>query len=480
MSGICSLKRARINSSWKLLIFIFLFIALLSACGGSNSTPVNNTPIVSAWISGSNTIDQAGTYGAQGIAASSNVPGARQGAVSWLDATDEIWFFGGTGSDSTGTFGHLNDLWKYDPATLEWTWVSGSSTVTQAGIYGIQGTGASSNVPGARDAAVSWLDSTGKLWLFGGRGNDSAGSIGHLNDLWKYDPATLEWTWMSGSNTAYQAGTFGRKGTGASSNVPGARDAAVSWLDSSGKLWLFGGYGNDSAGNIGHLNDLWKYDPATLEWTWVSGSNTVNQAGTFGRKGTGASSNVPGARDAAVSWLDSTGKLWLFGGYGNDSAGAVGRLNDLWKYDPATLEWTWVSGRNTVNQAGTYGTQHTAASSNVPGAREKAASWIDSSGKLWLFGGYGNDSAGNIGHFNDLWKYDPATLEWTWMYGSNKVNQAGTYGTQGTATSSNGPGARETALSWLDSSGRLWLFGGWGYDSAGTPGYLNDLWQYTQ
>jgi hypothetical protein len=31
------------------------------------------------------------------------------------------------------------------------------------------------------------------------------------------------------------------------------------WTDSSGNPWLFGGYGYDSHGNLGYLNDLWKY-----------------------------------------------------------------------------------------------------------------------------------------------------------------------------------------------------------------------------
>jgi len=41
--------------------------------------------------------------------------------------------------------------------------------------------------------------------------------------------------------------------------VPGARQDAVSWTDSAGNLWLFGGYGVDSLGNTGNHNDLWKF-----------------------------------------------------------------------------------------------------------------------------------------------------------------------------------------------------------------------------
>ena len=35
------------------------------------------------------------------------------------------------------------------------------------------------------------------------------------------------------------------------------------------------------------------------------------------------------------------------------------------------------------------------------------------------------------------------------------------------------------SISWTDAAGNFWLFGGEGYDSAGTAGYLNDLWKYS-
>jgi hypothetical protein len=66
----------------------------------------------------------------------------------------------------------------------------------------------------------------------------------------------------------------------------------------------------------------------------MGGSNGVNQAGTYGTQGTAAPGNVPGARGEAVSWTDAAGSFWLFGGYGYDSGGTRGDLNDLWKYEP--------------------------------------------------------------------------------------------------------------------------------------------------
>ncbi|MGB8958664.1 MAG: kelch repeat-containing protein [Candidatus Aminicenantales bacterium] len=423
-----------------------------------------------AWVSGSNIANQEGIYGTRGTASPENLPGARDNAISWVDHLGRLWLFGGGGH---------NDLWMYETTTHEWTWVSGSSALNQAGLYGTQGVPSPLNVPGARIASVSWIDSSGDLWLFGGLGTDAYGNGGDLSDLWRYRPETNEWTWVSGNTGPYWSGFYGTKGIPDPSNKPGARYKAVSWADSSGNLWLFGGQGYDSAGQLGSLNDLWKYNIAADEWVWVAGSDTRNQGGAYGIRGVSDTSNVPGARGYAVAWLDSQGKLWLFGGLGYDSTGWPGRLNDLWRFDPMSLEWTWISGSNLAEQVGIYGIMGIADPLNVPGGRSEAASWYDSDGRLWLFGGMGLDSLG-LGDtsLNDLWNFDQASLEWTWVSGNSSGNQWGVYGTRGIAGSSNVPGARTGAVSWADSLGRLWMFGGNGFDSTGWPGPLNDLWKY--
>jgi len=103
------------------------------------------------------------------------------------------------------------------------------------------------------------------------------------------------------------------------------------------------------------------------EWTWVGGSNLSNQPGTYGTQGTPAPDNIPGPRAAARTSMDATGNVWLFGGFGGDSTGAWGNLNDLWKYSGG--QWTWISGSILGNQAGTWGTKGTPAPNNVPGSR---------------------------------------------------------------------------------------------------------------
>ncbi|MHB1939103.1 MAG: Kelch repeat-containing protein [Acidobacteriaceae bacterium] len=390
-----------------------------------------------------------------------------------------------------------------NPNANQWTWMSGSSTVGaantgQPGVYGTQGTAAATNAPGGRSGSGTWIDSTGNLWVFGGQGQDSTGTNGFLNDFWEFYTSTVQWKWVAGSKTVGaanggQAGVYGTLGTAAAANLPGGRTGENNVTDKSGNFWLFGGNGYDAADVLGFLNDLWMFNPTTKMWTWISGSNSVRatnggQSGVYGTQGVAAPANVPGGRTSPASWIDSNGNFWLFGGVGFDSAGTFGELNDLWEFSPTSRMWTWVSGSDTVGvtyggPSGVYGTEGTAAAANVPGGRSPAANWTDSSGNFWLFGGEGVDSTGTVGSMNDLWEYDLSTKQWTWWSGTETVGGAfkgpsGVYGTAGTASASNVPGGRTASVGWTDKNGRFWLYGGQGFDSAGTDGYLNDLWVF--
>ena len=87
-------------------------------------------------------------------------------------------------------------------------------------------------------------------------------AVGNLNDLWEYSPSSGQWTWVSGGKRSQcHRGLRHRRAPSRPSNVPGARQAASSWIDSSGNLWLFGGAGYGSTG-VGYLNDLWQFTPA--------------------------------------------------------------------------------------------------------------------------------------------------------------------------------------------------------------------------
>ena len=257
------------------------------------------------------------------------------GFAKWTDANGNLWLFGGSAwNASTSSEAYLNDLWEYSPQSGEWTWVGGSDTFNPGGVYGTQGAAAGTNVPGARSGALSWTDAKGNFWLFGGIGYDSAGQYGELNDLWEYSPSTGEWTWVNGSNTKNATGVYGTQGVAAAANVPSPRDSAASWMDAGGNLWLFGGEGYlVSTGFYHRLNDLWKFSPASGEWTWVAGSSGFDATGVYGTQGAASAANVPGARAAMFFWQDTNGNAWLFGGYQyDDSTNTRFEMNDLWKY----------------------------------------------------------------------------------------------------------------------------------------------------
>ena len=444
------------------------------------------------WEGGSSLPGAAGVYGSLGVAASANVPGARGSAVSASDAAGNLWLFGGDLATPVSSAMYMNDLWKYSTSTQQWTWVSGSNTAMSAGSYGTQGTPAAGNAPSARNLSVSWVDGSGNLWVFGGYGCISVPDplpgcyTSYLNDLWKYSFGSGQWTWVNGPNISSFAqssqvnAVFGTQGVAAAANLPGGRIGAVSWTDPAGNLWLFGGRAYDAAGQTGPMNDLWKYTPGTGLWTWIGGSNNalLTNAGAYGTQGVAAAGNWPGARTGATAWTDPSGNLWLFGGTCVTPVPvAIGQCNDLWKYATATGQWTWIAGANTINATGTYGTLAVAAAGNTPGARYGAAGWLDAAGNFWLMGGYGFGSVTNpVSDLNDLWQYSPASGQWRWVSGSNTSNAVGVYGTLGTGAPSNVPGSRDSMAPWIDASGNLWLFGGNGQTQTALK---NDLWRYT-
>jgi hypothetical protein len=364
------------------------------------------TPSAGQWVwqGGSDVAGAAASYGTQGAPAAGNTPGAREGAAKWTDAAGNLWLFGGDAL-SGQTSVEFNDLWSYSPTTGLWTWVGGSSAAASAGSYGTLGVPAAGNLPPARTGAISWVDSAGVFWLFGGAQLKASGSYSAVfNDLWSFSPTTGLWTWVSGGSTPNGAGVYGTQGTAAAANVPGARLAGSVWVDASGNFWLFGGLGLQS-GVSQEFNDLWEYTPASGQWTWVGGSMGANAAGVYGTPRAGAAGNGPGARASAISWQDRSGNFWLFGGYGYDQVDSVGNLNDLWEYSLGTGVWTWIGGSSATAAPGVYGAQGIPALRNLPGARQQAAGWIDSSGNFWLFGGFGFDSSDVEDDLNDLWKF---------------------------------------------------------------------------
>jgi N-acetylneuraminic acid mutarotase len=456
-----------------------------------------------------------------------STPGGRDFAASWTDKTGRRWLFGGNGFPYPSPLGNqlpsfLNDLWVNDPSVGGWvpanlpifTNSQNIPAVFQDRVEPLEAEDVpTGSTPGSRWGSSSWTSNSGDLYLFGGQGIDSNGLEGLLNDVWKCTPgasvdaagagtSSCPWTLVGGTTVRNPGGSYGTQGV--AGGVPGGRWAAATTTDASGNFWLFGGQGADSAGTIGLLNDLWEYNAAANQWTWIgpAPSNVANQNGNYGTQGTGTGTTAPGGRQAAVLWADSSGNLWLFGGFGLDSAGtgnagpppAGAILNDLWEFNITTKQWTWVSGSNLANQTGTYSTEassnlSTGVATDTPGSRWGAVGWTDVNNNLWFYGGwgYGTTTTDPTGFLDDIWEYQHSSGLWIWWKGISNVNQNSVFaaaaipGGAGLLYVNNVVGGRRGAAIWApDPLGYVTIFGGQGYDaSQGTPpGYLNDVWTY--
>ncbi len=391
------------DSSGKLWIF--------SGSGGFSDMWVFDSSTLSwVWMSGTHiSTSNAGVYGTQGTAAAANLPGARTSAATWTDAAGKFWMLGGYGTDANGLIGYMNDFWRYDTSSNQWTWMGGASGGGSSSgnyVYPAVNVAATSNIPNPRNSSAFWKDLNGNFWLFGGQAylNNTGGL---QNDLWEYIPANATWTLVGGSTTQNATGIYGTAATAASTNFPGARQQATTWTDTAGNFWLFGGSGYDSIGSVGYLNDLWKFSPTTQQWTWISGSNLINAVGVYGTNNVAAATNQPGARYGAQAWTDVSGNHWLFGGIGINSSGVQATMNDLWEFQASSNQWVWINGSYNGNLAGYYGTLHILSSSNMPGSRSDALTWTDATGNFWMFGGSGYDAASANGLLTDVWKFLP-------------------------------------------------------------------------
>ena len=285
-----------------------------------------------------------------------------------------------------------------------WTWRGGSDTCSDRG---------SEAQPSARCCAHTWLagaNSTAAgdtaathLYLFGGFGEDQRGINGYLNDLWRMDLASLQWTYLGGDRIANRAsnGTY-----------PGSRHYAVYWQDNaSGMLWLWGGFGSAHDGDYSgtYLADMWSLDLASGAWT------------ARHPQGTG-----PLPRIWSNFWQDGQGNVYVSSGIGGNTPQEDVILNDLWLFSSAAESWGVIY--NYSSPAGVY--THNGPAN--PGFREGSYTATDEQGRLWLYGGFGfGNSTSNLGNLQDVWSFDPVSRAWTWVSGDGSQDGLPVYGPKG-------------------------------------------------
>ena len=400
--------------------------------------------------------------------------------------------------------------------TNQWTWIYGNKD-SVLNVIGVP----SSNNPGSLVEGTSWVENSGKFWMFGGMkpGNAKPSNYPYepfSSDLWKWDGTN--WSFVKGGNVL---GSFGFLGIPASTNLPPARQRCVSWKDYNGNVWVFGG--GDGMNIL--YNDLWKWDGTY--WTWFGGQLNhgdlafSNETGIYkyqyGIKGLASPGNLPNSVESPSNWLDSKGNLWVFGGISYYHRGYRGYSNDLWKWDGNY--WTWISGfGDSTTFNANYGIKGIPAETNMPERRYGCASWKDKKDQFYIFGGAIWNNVGNPGGElleNDFWIWDGKN--WTYLGGEQLVHNAirntgstyfggntGRYGIKGLPDTANWPTPRRNSAFWTDLDGNFWLYGVigisdknnkpaeryssfhwidtngnlWFYGGLTSIGILNDMWVY--
>eukprot|EP00339_Tiarina_fusa_P005869 CAMPEP_0117000320 /NCGR_PEP_ID=MMETSP0472-20121206/2703_1 /TAXON_ID=693140 ORGANISM="Tiarina fusus, Strain LIS" /NCGR_SAMPLE_ID=MMETSP0472 /ASSEMBLY_ACC=CAM_ASM_000603 /LENGTH=265 /DNA_ID=CAMNT_0004699977 /DNA_START=109 /DNA_END=903 /DNA_ORIENTATION=+ len=228
--------------------------------------------------------------------------------------------------------GHAYDFSEYDVESGTWRELASLSAGAPPLVRNLQG----------------FAESNGKLYVFGG----DNGSESYKNDLHEYDIASAVWTDLS-SPTA---------GPAPSSRVK------MGFTGSNGRLYVFGGAEKLLTGSESYRQDLHEYDIVSGTWTDLSTLST----------------GTPPSARTSMGFVESNGKLYVFGGYDGSSK------NDLHEYDTALGAWTDLSWP----RAGTSPSPR-----HHMGIAEKDR-------KLFVFGGSYDSGRG------DLHEYDIQTGSW--------------------------------------------------------------------
>lgn len=193
------------------------------------------------------------------------------------------------------------------------------------------------SVQGARAETVD-----GKAYIFGGHSGSA-----YLNSVYEYDAGTNTWRAMS--------------------SIPGAaRGFSMSACDGS-LIYLAGGY-SDS----GELSELLVFDP------------DAGAAGTWTTK-----ASMPGARWGGVAFL-TNGYLYIAGG------GAAAQ-KACFRYSVSGNTWSTLPATSDIPH---------------PFGFVEAAGCVDSSGRLYLFGGWDLDTNQ---YYSSSYRYDPADATPSWV-----------------------------------------------------------------
>jgi hypothetical protein len=223
--------------------------------------------------------------------------------------------------------------------------------------------------------------------------------------------------WVSGDDCSVMTrsqGFYPPKGVTSDQGLPSARSFFAYWTSNwDGNLYLYGGFLSDGIGGSTPIADVWRFSRNTRQWTllWLSEQPTPRNV-VYGTRLVPSSLTNPGGRAGASFAADNTMGVFVHSG-----SNWLTVWSDLFRFDVATGQWTYVAGTSSTNVYPNYttiGVSKPAASTVGPGSRYTGVMWYYA-GQLFLFGGLSSK-----GLMNDLFCYSIANDAWTFLHGSTE------------------------------------------------------------
>eukprot|EP00913_Durusdinium_trenchii_P009172 g8621.t1 len=296
-----------------------------------------------------------------------------------MDGDGKMWVFGGDSGDDNG---FRNDVCYLDTEAIppSWTCPVVTSGESPSGRYG--------------HSAV--LDPEGKMWIFGGRSSSSSSRL--LNDVCFLRTQASPPTWICPSTDG---------------DGPDARLLHTAVMDTSQRMWVFGGQSSDGS----YLDDVYYLDTQASPPIWMNQtlSNPLDLSG-----------------HTAV--MDSNTKMWVFGGSSSNSS----YLDDVYYLDLEATTLTWSSADPDAQDPSPVG-------------RLLHAAVMHPNGSMWIVGGQDGSSLDDVCYFNTQ------TRPRTWTCPT---------------TRGFGPSGRYGHSAVFDPNAtKIWIFGG----QIHTSSYLDDV-----
>lgn len=183
---------------------------------------------------------------------------------------------------------------------------------------------------------------------------------------------------MSGESYANYDGIYTVKGQERPVNKNPARYELALWIDSNDFVYYGFGHTKDNMFD----NSVWRFNPHTKFWTWLKGSNVLDDIGNYTQSANGDHPEVF-ARSLFQYWIDKEDDFYIFGGWRGIACADFCRLSN------DTLMWTFLAGTTSMNLPlfqGVYGTKGIGDNTTVPKARYGAFFW-QRNGTFWMYGG---------------------------------------------------------------------------------------------